>query len=251
MDKIEKESAGVVTEEVNDSATEQKVEQTMEQSEQKAEQTTDQSEQKAEQSEQKDTKMPVVYKKSELLKKLAPIEDDFDKKSKSIGMKEYRIQIGVKKEDGNFDKRHYYNVVDFLKKRASWKYQTVVPLMMLTEDLVKQKSWVDSKDFDGYVTLKAGEVGTLYRALQETEGKGYYVAKTFFTFYTIASTSLDAAIKDINSGTKELRELSQNMVEIEQELEKAENDLPEGETNETFIQKLKNLQDEVDPIVQA
>lgn len=166
------------------------------------------------------------FKRSELKPYLDAVTDMFDKERMAQASREYRVEVGSYKS--------FNQLLDFCYHSMQWTPKTAPALMTLTRNIEENKSFARSKDFDGVIILRSGNVLALQDFMtNKLEGKGWNTAKEFLMCWAECGRSIGETCKQIQKEYEVAREYATYLQNIDDEYERSENDIPEDEVQET------------------
>lgn len=177
----------------------------------------------------------LTFKKSELKPILDDLVKQFETALRNDQEREYHIEIGtVDETTGKTNgKRIFRELLEYVQKDVEWTAKTAPGLMMLDRNLVENKAWVQSKEFDGVIILRSANVLVLWKSvLEEMHGKGSFEAKKFLSCWANCGKAITDAVREINKQHETTREIGVNLNTVEDEFDKSIDDLPSDESTE-------------------
>lgn len=173
----------------------------------------------------------LTFKRSELKPYLDAITDIFDKERMAQASREYHIEIG--------NANTFKQLLDFCHHSMVWNSKTAPALMTLATNLEENKAFVRSKDFDGVIILRSGNVLALQDfMLNKIEGKGWNTAKEFLSCWANCGRNIGETVRMIQKEYEVAREYATYLQSIDNEYTNSENDIPEDEQKLTTEQEV-------------
>lgn len=162
------------------------------------------------------------FKRSELKPYLDAVTDLFDKERMAQVSREYHIEIGNLKT--------FNQLLDFCHHSMVWNSKTAPALMTLANNLEENRAFARSKDFDGVIILRSGNVLALQDfMLNKMEGKGWNTAKEFLACWANCGKNIGETVRQIQKEYEKAREYAQYLQNIDSEFTQSENDMQEEE----------------------
>lgn len=190
-------------------------------------------------------------KKSELLKEQVALEKQYIDGTQETLNAEYTVKVGSKSS------------FDDLYKMAEHKFEfdnsTSTGLALLFTNLKQQKPYTRDPEWNGNIQLKTSSCIVLWRMINAYRGKGFYEAKEFLAMLQLLGPELSKTVKTIDEKNMSIKGLHTRLNEIDNILDSGdfETDLTEEEeksilaTAESVIKTEKEIEDEVNPIIEA
>jgi len=162
------------------------------------------------------------FKRSELKPYLEAATDIFDKERMAQVSREYHIEIGGLKT--------FNQLLDFCYHAMVWTPKTAPALMTLVSNLEENKAFSRTKDFDGVIILRSGNVLALHDFMtSKIEGRGWNTAKDFLQCWGNCGKSVNETVRNIQKEYDTAREYAKYLQNIDGEFENSENDIVEEE----------------------
>lgn len=160
------------------------------------------------------------FKRSELKPYLDAVTEMFDKERMAQVSREYHVEVGSYKS--------FLTLLDFCNHSMMWTPKTAPALMTLTANLEENKAFARSKDFDGVIILRSGNVLALQDFMtNKLEGKGWYTAKEFLSCWAECGRNIGETCRQIQKEYEKAREYAQYLQNIDGEYTQSENDIQE------------------------
>ena len=160
------------------------------------------------------------FKKSELKPYLDTVTDLFDKERMTQVSREYHIEIG--------DRKTFNQLLDFCYHSMIWNPKTAPALMTLANNLEENRAFARSKNFDGVIILRSGNVLALQDfLLNKMEGKGWHTAKEFLSCWASCGKNIGETVRQIQKEYDTAREYATYLQNIDSEYTQSENDIEE------------------------
>ena len=168
------------------------------------------------------------FKRSELKPYLDTITDLFDKERMAQVSREYRIEIG--------DLKTYNQLLDFCYHGMIWNSKTAPALMTLANNLEENRALARSKNFDGAIILRSGNVLALQDfMLNKMEGKGWNSAKAFLACWASCGKNIGETVRQIQKEYDTARECATYLQNIDSEYSQSENDIEDTLTTKEEV----------------
>ncbi len=160
------------------------------------------------------------FKRSELKPYLDAVTELFDKERMAQVSREYHIEIGSLKT--------FNQLLDFCHHSMVWNSKTAPALMTLANNLEENRAFARSKDFDGVIILRSGNVLALQDfMLNKMEGKGWNTAKEFLSCWASCGKNIGETVRQIQKEYETAREYATYLQNIDSEYTQSENDIEE------------------------
>lgn len=160
------------------------------------------------------------FKRSELKPYLDAATDIFDKERMAQVSREYHVEVG--------DLKTFNQLLDFCYHSMCWTSKTAPALMTLTNNLEENKSFARSKQFDGVIILRSGNVLALQDFMtNKIEGKGWNTAKVFLQCWANCGKNIGETCREIQKEYEKAREYAKYLQNIDAEFTNCENDIEE------------------------
>ena len=160
------------------------------------------------------------FKRSELKPYLDAATDLFDKERMAQVSREYHIEVG--------NRETFNQLMDFCDHSMVWTSKTAPALMTLATNLKENRAFVRSKDFDGVIILRSGNVLALQDfMLNKMEGKGWNTAKDFLACWANCGKNIGETVRQIQKEYESARTYAKYLENIDSDYDKSENDLEE------------------------
>jgi len=190
-------------------------------------------------------------KKSELLKEQVTLEKQYADGFKANLNEIYTVKIGSKK---NFN-----DLLKIIEHDAEFDHTSVVALKMLHSNLKQQKPFIRDAEWNGTIQLISGSCAALWKILMTHKGHGVFEAEQFLNLVKDLGPELSKTVKTIDEKNESIRGLHTRLNEIYNIIDSGdyENDVTEEEEKEILsqsdmiIKKEQEIEDEVDPVVNA
>lgn len=168
------------------------------------------------------------FKQSELKPYLDAATELFDNERTTQVSREYHIDI--------VNSRTFNQLLDFCNHSMVWTSKTAPALMTLTKNLEENRGFVRSKDFDGVIMLRSGNVLALQDfMLNKIEGKGWNTAKEFLSCWANCGKNIGETVRQIQKEYETAREYAKYLQNIDNEFSQSENDIPEEMTTKEEV----------------
>lgn len=163
------------------------------------------------------------FKRSELKPYLDAATDLFDKERMAQVSREYHIEVGNLKT--------FNQLLDFCYHSMIWTAKTAPALMTLATNLEENKAFARSKQFDGVIMLRSGNVLALQDFMtNKIEGKGWNTAKEFLMCWANCGKNIGETVREIQKEYETARVYAKYLQNIDGEFTICENDLEVEET---------------------
>lgn len=150
------------------------------------------------------------FTRAELKPYLDAAIDIFDKERMSQSAREYHVNVT--------DYKTFNLLLDYCYHSMMWTAKTAPALMTLAANLEENKRFARSKDFDGVIILRAGNILALQDFMTtKMEGKGWNTAKVFLACWASCGKSITEAAREVQKDYKAAREYAKYLNDIDTE----------------------------------